>query len=251
MNKSDYLVLHETFTGLTGYPKSWGGFTHALHGLCDTRLMGIAFARIVGFCCAIGDPSFEVVSLCFPTGSEGKLLKWLQEHIEKLIDVEQRKNMVRLITRETPYGSACQRVGCWCATHSIWILGIQADSVERPMKRRFCSFCDTDGLHSCTSAFDNHQDDKWSLSSKIYNWDSHLRRMWCSSGYKIASKISVIGINLSISTMLSRCFPHVFIVDEWSPVPHKSPWASLSLVLQCRLLNVTLQLPLIPKIESR
>ena len=87
-----------TFSGLTGYLKSCGGFYVTLHGLCDTRLMGLAFAGIIGFCFAIGEPSLEVASwplfdmaLCFPIGPQRKLLKWLQENIEKLMMFNKRR----------------------------------------------------------------------------------------------------------------------------------------------------------------
>ena len=78
--------------------KSCGRFSLALNGLCDTRLMGLAFARIIGFGFAIDEPSLEVVcwplldmALCFPIGSERKLLKWLQENIEKLMMFNKRR----------------------------------------------------------------------------------------------------------------------------------------------------------------
>ena len=52
--------------------------------------MVLAFAGIIGFGFAIGEPSLEVAScplfdmaLCFLIGSERKLLKWMQENIEK------------------------------------------------------------------------------------------------------------------------------------------------------------------------
>ena len=92
-----------TFTGLTGYPKSCGRFSLALHGLRNTLLTGLAFAGTSGFGLAIGEPSLEVVpwplfaiALCFPIGSARKLLKWLQENIERLIVLNKRRRWFQL-----------------------------------------------------------------------------------------------------------------------------------------------------------
>ena len=53
---------------------------------------------IIGLGFAIGETSLEVAScplfdmaLCFPIGPERKLLKWLQENIEKLIMLNKRR----------------------------------------------------------------------------------------------------------------------------------------------------------------
>ena len=70
----------------------------------------MAIAEFIGFGFAIGEPSLEVaycplfdIALCFLIGSERKLLKWLQENIEKFMMLNQTK-MIPLITRETPFG---------------------------------------------------------------------------------------------------------------------------------------------------
>ena len=100
-----------TFPGLTGYPKSYGRFSLALHGLRKTKLTGLAVACTVGFGSAIGEPSLELVSwplfdmaLCFSIGSERKLLKWLPREHRETHDVEQTKKMVPLVTREMCFG---------------------------------------------------------------------------------------------------------------------------------------------------
>ena len=66
---------------------------HQIHG---SRLRAIAEFFGSGF--AIGEPSLEVAScpnfdmaLCFLIGQEGKLLRWLQENIEKFMMLSKRR----------------------------------------------------------------------------------------------------------------------------------------------------------------
>ena len=66
--------------------------------LRNTKLSGLVFAGIIGCGFATGEPSLEVASwplfdmaLCFPIGSERKLLKWLQENVEKFIMLHKRR----------------------------------------------------------------------------------------------------------------------------------------------------------------
>ena len=89
-----------TFSGLTELLKSWRGFFLALNGLYNTRFMSLDFAiaEFIGFGFAIGAPSLEVAScplldmaLCFLIGSERKLLKWLQENIDKFMMLKKRR----------------------------------------------------------------------------------------------------------------------------------------------------------------
>ena len=93
--RTSFLVTSLTTLSLVGIHKSCGGFSLALHGLRNTKLTGDVFAGTIGFGFAIGEPSLEVASwplfdmaLCFPLGSERKLLKRLQENIEKLVTRE-------------------------------------------------------------------------------------------------------------------------------------------------------------------
>ena len=75
-------------------------FFLTLNGLCNTRFVGFDFANagFNGIRFAIGEPSLEVAScpffdiaLCFLIGSERKLLKWLQENIEKFTMLNKRR----------------------------------------------------------------------------------------------------------------------------------------------------------------
>ena len=112
-----------TFTGLTGYPKSCGGFSLTLHGLRNTKLTGLAFAGTRGFGFAIG--ALEVaswplfgVALCFPIGSKRKLLKWLQERTSRnsLCWTNEEHGSTRHAWNFL--WSACQQVGFGC--QHIW-----------------------------------------------------------------------------------------------------------------------------------
>ena len=56
-----FLFVPSAFPGLTRYPKLCEEF-FSLLVLRATKLSGLAFEKIVGFCFAVGEPSFEVAS---------------------------------------------------------------------------------------------------------------------------------------------------------------------------------------------
>ena len=92
--------------------------------LRNTKLTDFAFAGTVGLGFAIGEPSLEVASWtlltwrsAFPIGSERKMLKCLQENIEKLIMLNRRRRWSHS-SREKLLWLECQQVGFWC--QHIW-----------------------------------------------------------------------------------------------------------------------------------
>ena len=107
-----------------------------------TSVTGLAFTGqplVLGF--ATGEPSLEVASwplfdmaLCFPIGSERKLLKWLQENIEKLIKLNKRR---RWLHSSRVKLSLVNMSASWflVSTYLILIFGFQVDSVEQSIKR--------------------------------------------------------------------------------------------------------------------
>ena len=102
-----------TLHRLTGSLRSCGGLFLVLNGLWITRFVGLAIAGIVGFGFAIVEPSLEVascpnfdVALCSMVGSERKLLKWLQEEIEKFIMLHKRTKWFHSSRVQLPFVSA-------------------------------------------------------------------------------------------------------------------------------------------------
>ena len=61
------------------------------------------------------------------------------------------------------------------STYLIWILEVQVDSIEQPIKSN------SEGAghmsHRRTSALNDHVDHSFVLSSKMYNWAFALRRV--------------------------------------------------------------------------
>ena len=166
-----------TFSGSTGSLKSCGGFSLSLDGLCDARLTGLAFARIIGFGFVMGEPSLEVASwplidmaLCVPIGSERKLLKWLQENIEKLIKIEQTRKTVPFVTRKTPHSQHVSKL-VLMSTYLIWIFGSKL--IEQPNKRNSVGSGNTS--HCRASSLEKTSWWQLHLSSKMYNWDSSYK----------------------------------------------------------------------------
>ena len=97
------LFVHRHHLDWPVTPNSLKIFYHS-SGCVLPKLSGLAFARIVGFSFAIGEPSFEVASwplfdmaFCFPTWSlERKSQIWLQENIEKLIMLNTGRRWFRI-----------------------------------------------------------------------------------------------------------------------------------------------------------
>ena len=162
----DYLVLHWLSPDWLGLSKSCGGFSLVLHGLRNTNSTGLAFAGTIDFGFAIGEPSLEVASwplfdmaLCFPIGSERKLLNWLQENIEKIIML---KNEEEGSTRHVwnSLWLACQQVGFWC--QHVWCGSLVPSWFGRTTNQAQLWVVS----HCWTSSFDNHLDDSFVLFKK-------------------------------------------------------------------------------------
>ena len=143
--------------------------------LCDTRLMGLAFAGIIGFGFAIGEPSLEVAScplfdmaLCFPIGSERKLLKWLQENIEKLMILNKRR---RWLHSSRVKLSLVRMSASWflVSTYLIWIFGSKLilSNNQSSATLWVLDTCLIVGLRPLIIILMTA-----SFSSKMYNWDS-------------------------------------------------------------------------------
>ena len=123
------ITLSFTVSGLTGYPKFCEGFSLALHGLCKTKLSGLAFAGTVGCGFAIGEPSLELacwplcdMALCFPIESERHLLKWLRENIEKFIMLNKRRKWFQ--SSREKLSSVCMSASWFLvSTYLILIIG--------------------------------------------------------------------------------------------------------------------------------
>ena len=172
----DYFCPSSTFPGLTGYPKSCGGLSLALHGLRNTKLTGLAFAGKIGFRFAIGEPSLGsrfLVSLwhgaLLSDRNRKKIAETAAREHQETPHVKQTKKMVALATRETLFG--------WHV--SKWIFGVhisdvdfwfQVDSAEQPIKR---SSVGSGHVSQCwTSPFHNHLDDShvvFKKKKKMYN----------------------------------------------------------------------------------
>ena len=171
----DYFCPSSTFPGLTGYPKSCGGLSLALHGLRNTKLTGLAFAGKIGFRFAIGEPSLGsrfLVSLwhgaLLSDRNRKKIAETAARDHQETPHVKQTKKMVALATRETLFG--------WHV--SKWIFGVhisdvdfwfQVDSAEQPIKR---SSVGSGHVSQCwTSPFHNHLDDSHVVfkKKKMYN----------------------------------------------------------------------------------
>ena len=159
----------------TGYPKSFGGFSLALHGLRHTKLTGLTLTGTIGFGFAIGEPSLKVAScplfdmaLCFPIGSERILLKWLQEKTEKLIMLNKRRRWLHSSRVKLPLVHIS---ASWflMSTHLIWVFG------SKLMLPNNLSSATLWVLDTCLIVGHRPLITIWmtaSLSSKMYNWDS-------------------------------------------------------------------------------
>ena len=173
-----------TFPGFTGYPKSCERFSLALHGLRKTKMTGLAFAGTIGLGFAIGEPSLEVAScplfdmvLCFLIRSEGKLLKWLQENIEKFTMLNKRRRWFHSSRVKLPSVSMS---ASWFLVSNL-DLWFQVDSVEQPSKRN--SVGSGHVSHCWTSSFDYHLDDSFVVFKNV-QLRRALRRM-CVCGYVV------------------------------------------------------------------
>ena len=97
-----------SFPGLTGYPKSCEGFSLALHGN-QVNWSRLRWKRWFWLChCepsqgAITWPLFDM-ALCFPIGSERKILQMAAREHREIRHVEQTKKMIAFVTRKTLFG---------------------------------------------------------------------------------------------------------------------------------------------------
>ena len=155
------------------------------------------------------------MTLCFPIGSERKLLKWLQENIEKLMMLNKRR---RWFHAWNSLWLPSQQVGFWCQ-HILFGPLVPSWFCRTTNQAQLCGFWHVS--HCWTSSFDNHLDDSF-VVFKIVQLRIALRRM-CVGGY-IIHVWQLLNLSLSLFRL---CFGLVFFLMEGSPVPHKSPWASL------------------------
>ena len=223
-----------TFTRLNGYPKFCGGLSLALHGLHNTKLTGLAFAGTIGFGFAMGEPSLEVASwplfdmaLCFPIGSERKMLKWLQENIEKLILLNKRRRWFQssrgklsLVNKSASW--------FWVSTYLIWIFGSKLilSNNQSSATLWVLDTCLIVGLLT----FDNHVDDCFVVFKKC----TTEVRWW------------VRNPQLTTAHPLAFSFQFVFwsCFYWWNGLLSRTSLLGLVyFVLQCCVLIVTLQLP--------
>ena len=213
-----------TFAGLTGYPKSCGGFSLALHGLRSTKLTGLAFPGTIGFGSAIGEPTLKVASwplfdmaLCFPIGSQRNLLKWLQDNIEKFKMLSKWRRWFHSSRVKLPLVSMS---ASWFlgSTYLIWIFGSKVilSNNQSSTTQWVLDMCLIVGLPPLITILITA-----SLSSKMYNWDSPWEECVLVGTWSTFDNYSTSHFLFSVGVLVC------FLSMEWSLVPHKSLWASL------------------------
>ena len=155
------------------------------------------------------------MALCFPIGSERKLVKWLQENIEKLILLNKRRRWFHPSRVKLPLVE-CQQVrfGVYIFDLDLWF---QVNSVEQPIKRN--SVGSGHVSHCWTPSFDNHLDDSFVVFKK------------CTTESRLEKQMRWWVRNSHLTSAQPLAFS--LLVMEWSPVPLNSPWASLTLQSQC------------------
>ena len=172
------ICFSSAFPWLAGSLRSFGGFFLASNGLCSTRFMGLDFdiAGLVGSGFAIGEPSLDVASclffamaaLCFLIGSESKLLKWLQENIEKFKMLNKRRRWFHswrvklpLVSMSTSWFSV--------STYLVWIFRPKLTLSNNQSRATLwvLDTCLTVGLSPLMIILITA-----SSSSRMYNWDS-------------------------------------------------------------------------------
>ena len=146
-------------------------------GVTPSWRVSSSLERLV-FCSAIGAPSLEVASwppfdmaLCFPIGSERKLMKLLQKKHRQTHVVDQTKKKVPLV--KLSHWLACQQLVLTCF---IWIFGSKLILSNNQLKGILCVL-DTwiiVGLLSSIIILI-----VISLTSKMYNWDSPSKVCVC------------------------------------------------------------------------
>ena len=192
-------------------------------------MSGLAFAGIVGFSFALGEPSCEVASwplfdmaFCFPTWSlERKSQIWLQENIEKLIMLNTGRRWFHWSREKTSFG---KNVG-WLVFDLD--LGFQIDSVEQPIRRN--SVGSWHVSHGWTSSFDDHLDHSF-VVFKNAQLRLALRRM-CVGGYII---------HIWQSQLFFFCHSGSWL---WNCTSHTVPRCRYGWLGQCCWLNVAPQPP--------
>ena len=185
----------------------------ASNGLCNTRFMGLDFdiAGLVGSGFAIGEPSLDVAScllfamaLCFLIGSESKLLKSLQENIEKLKMLNKRRRWFHSYRVKLPLVSMSTS---WfsVSTYLVWIFRPKLTLSNHQSRATLwvLDTCLTVGLRPLMIILITA-----SLSSRMYNWDSP----WEESLFPETKLVGVLVLVL---------------LREWSLVPHKLPGTNL------------------------
>ena len=159
--------LSSSFPGLTRDPKLCEEIS-SLHGLC---------IRLISLAVAVGEPLFEVAScLRFDMAPitmrsliwERKLLKWLQEYIEKLIMLNKQSRWSHSSFEKLPL---IRMSASWflVSTYLIWILGSKL-ILSNNLSRATLWVLDTClivGLRPLIIILITA-----SLSSKMYDWDS-------------------------------------------------------------------------------
>ena len=127
LHQYDHPVLHRRSPGLTRYPKSCGIFPSRSTGcikpswLVSPSLEPLVFASQsvnLHWKSFLLDISLTKRS-AFRSKSERKLLKWLQENIEKLIVLSKRRRWSHSSREKNTLWLECQQFGFWC--QHIWL----------------------------------------------------------------------------------------------------------------------------------
>ena len=118
-----------------------------LRRIFPRELSGLIFAGIIGCGFATGEPSLEVASwplfdtaLCFPIGSGRKLLKWLQENVEKFIMLNKRRRWFHSSRVKLTFVK--MSTSCFFGVHTFDSdLRFQVDPVRTTHQAQLCGFC--------------------------------------------------------------------------------------------------------------
>ena len=163
-----------TFTGLTGISQILQKIFPRAPRMRNTKLTGLAFV-LVSPSANLHWKSLLDLSLtwrsAFRSDQKENCWKWLQENIEKLIILNKRR---RWFHAWNSLWLACQQVGFWC--QHIWFgSSVPNQFCGTTNQAQLCGFwtrVSIVGLRPLIIILMTA-----SLSSKMYNWDSPLRRV--------------------------------------------------------------------------
>ena len=202
--------LSSSFTRLTRDPELREE-SSSLHGLCITRLIGLAFA--------VSEPSFEVV-FCprfdmAPTTIrsliwERKLLKWLQEYIDKLIMLNKQRKRFHSSFEKLPV-VRMSASWFWVSTYLICILGLNL-ILSNNQSRATLWTLDTCHIVSLRP---------WMIIlmaaslSKMYNWDSPWKECVFVGAYSTFDNWLTSRFLLSVGVLV------LVLLLEGLPGPHQ------------------------------